>query len=431
MVQKNEMKKILFLGASSGTIDMLEYAKSIGCHTIVTDYLTPDKSIAKQLSDESWQISTSDLDTLELKCRDENIEAIVCGASEFNIDMYLELCKRLNIPSFCTPEAWHFARDKADFKNVCKKVGAPVPTDYYISNELSREELDTIVYPVMVKPVDRGGNTGISYCYNEDDLLKAIQLARSVTNSDKLVIERMLHGKEWWAGYAFAEGEASLVSLNALYSQPGEPANCYTLTTTVSDNVEKFIKEINPQIEQSLKAVGCKEGYAWVQVMLDEDGHFYIIEMGYRLTGESIQVPLKHLIGFDVSKWLVDLACGVRHTKKDLPKPQKHAFKECACAMHLFTNKAGVITEIEGWNEISQHNHIKTEQFRSNGQKLEKYATFGNVLFYTKSIEEMCDCIDYVNKTLHVLNENGEDMIIKYTNFDYLKNIYDDGRKGL
>jgi len=418
------MKKILMLGTSYGSCAMIQYAKDNGLYTIVTDYLPPDKSIAKKIADEYWMINTGDLDALEKKCREADVNAVICGISEFNLEMTMELCSRLGLPSYCTPEAWHYSRDKSDFKSVCKRIGAPVPEDYCVSDRLTADELDAVKFPVMVKPVDMSGNRGISYCYDKKDLVNAYKYARSVSKSDKIIVERMLHGKEWWAGYALAEGKASLLSLNAMYAQPGEPKNCYTITTTVTDNVKKFIEEINPKIEEVLRETGCREGFAWVQVMLDDDGCFYIIEMGYRLTGEMIFIPLKDLTGFDTIKWLVDIALGKKHTVADLPAPQTGAFSGCCCAMELWTNKAGVIKDVRGWDSITSDPRIKVETLHGIGSDMPKYRPFGNVLFTTSSIDEMCRLIDRVNKEIKVINEDGEDMVIKYTDFDYLKNVY-------
>ena len=77
------------------------------------------KSVAKLVADEYWMINTSELDILEKNCREEGVSAVICGVSEFNLEMAMELCKRLNLPSYCTPEAWHYSRDKADFKKLC------------------------------------------------------------------------------------------------------------------------------------------------------------------------------------------------------------------------------------------------------------------------------------------------------------------------
>ena len=182
------------LGTSAISCEMIRYAKSQGIYTIVTDYLEPDKSIAKKESDEYWMINTGDLDVLEKKCREEGVTAVICGISEFNLEMCMALCKRLGFPCYCTPEAWHYSRDKEDFKTLCKKLGAPVATDYYVSEALTDEELDRVVFPVVVKPVDMSGNRGVSYCYNKEDLREAYKYARSVSKSTKIIVERMLHG---------------------------------------------------------------------------------------------------------------------------------------------------------------------------------------------------------------------------------------------
>ena len=122
------MKKLLMLGTSYGTRLMLEYAKSQGVYTIVTDYQEPEHSPGKLIADEYWMINTGDLDALEAKCREENVNAVVCGISEFNLEMCMALCKRLGLPCYYTPEAWHYSRDKVDYKKLATSLGAPLAT---------------------------------------------------------------------------------------------------------------------------------------------------------------------------------------------------------------------------------------------------------------------------------------------------------------
>ena len=124
----------------------------------------------------------------------------------------------------------------------------------------------------------------------------------------------MLHGREWYSYYAIAQGEIRQIALNAMEKQPGELKNLYSFTTTVTDNIEKFNREINPAIKKILKAVGCREGIAWVQVMLDADDKFYIIEMGYRLPGDMPFIVYPDIFGFDSIKWLTDYARGINNT---------------------------------------------------------------------------------------------------------------------
>ena len=424
------MEKLLMLGTSYGTLDMLAYAKSRGVYTIVTDYLPPEQSPGKLFSDEYWMINTGDVDALEAKCREEGVTGVICGISEFNLEMCMELCKRLGKPCYCTPEAWHYSRDKVDFKELCRKLGAPLPTDYYVSEALTDEELDKVVFPVVVKPVDLSCNRGISYCNNKDELREAYKLARSMSKSDKIVVERMLKGEEWYSFYALAQGKVSLMGLCAMYAQPGEPKNCYSITSTISNHVESYIEQINPYMEKVLNAVGCREGIAWMQVMLDEDGKFYIIEMGYRLDGDMMYIPFKGLLGFDTTAWLVDYALGKINTPAELPKPQEHAYRRCASSYMLWTNKGGTIASIEGLDEIAAIPGIYVDSLARVGDEVHKYMPLGDILFDTDTIDETFDIIRRVNDTVSIKNTDGEDILIRYTDFDYLRNVYQEGLEG-
>lgn len=428
----NNMKqqKLLMLGTSLLSKEMVEYAKTQGVYTIVTDYLEPEKSRAKLVSDEYWMINVADVDTLEQKCREEGVTAVMCGISEFCLEVSMELCKRLGFPSYCTPEAWHFSRDKDDFKKLCIEVGAPIAKDYYLTDALTDEEIKLVEFPVVVKPVDMSGNRGISYCYNKEELIEAYKYARSVSKSDKIIVEKMLKGKEWYSNYAIVDGEIRLLTLNGMYAEPGHLKNLYSLTTTVSDNVERFCKEINPKIEEVLKKVGCKQGLAWVQVMLDEDDHFYIIEMGYRLPGDMTFIPYTEMFNLDVTKWLVDYALGIKKPISEMPANQTSAYKMCGCCYSLWTHKEGEIAEIKGVEEILSHKDFGYYSLNQVGSHMALHRPVGVVTFTSNDVEEMFEKIKLVNDTVSVIDTKGDDIIIRYTDFDYLRQIYIDGLNG-
>ena len=217
------MKKILFLGSNKGVFQMVSEANKLGYYTIVTDYLEPEMSNAKQIASEYWMLSTADIDALELKCKENSIGGIACGISGFNINSALELTKRLNLPFYCTRETRQKSLVKSDFKTMCKNAKVPVAKDFFVSNPPTELELSAIEFPVMVKAVDQGSNRGMSYCYKKEDILPAINYAHTFSKNEKFIIERMLHGVEYTAYYALANGDASLVCLYTDLSQPGTP----------------------------------------------------------------------------------------------------------------------------------------------------------------------------------------------------------------
>lgn len=419
------MKKLLMLGTSKGSCEMIEYAKSQGIYTIVTDPRRPEDSRAKLIADEYWMIDTSYIDVLEKKCIEEAIDGVCCGISTFCIPVVMELCKRLNLPTYCTPEAWHYTMNKYDFKKLCRENNVPVAKDYFVSNPPTDKEIEKIELPVMVKAVDQSANRGMSYCYKSEDIIPAINYAHTFSKNEKVVIERMLHGIEYTAYYALAEGEARLVCLFSDLSQPGTPGKCYAVNSTACDKLDLYLKEVHPYFINVIKHGGLKEGVCWIELMLDEDGHFYVIEMGYRMTGDMMAIPIKETCGFDSYKWLVDIAMGIKHTKEDLPSNQIVMPQKCGCSYILWSyDKEGVIDRIEGLDEICSIPGVSFAPDVRKGSRFTAHQYLLTFLFTESTVEKVCELIKKINDVIHVYDEDGNDVVLRYTDFTALENIY-------
>lgn len=413
-------KKLLMLGSTGrGTKELLLEANKRGIYTIITDNLSIEQSPTKKYADECWMISTSEIDLLEKKCREYNITAIMNGISTYNISVAMELCKRLALPCYATPDSWNYTIDKRAFKDLCISCNVPVAQDYYISKNPTEKELKKIVYPVVVKAIDQSANRGMSYCNNKDELLVACEYARSMSSSDTVIVERKLEGREYTAWYALAAGEVSLVNFASMYNQPGYPSNCYSVTTTHTNKLDKYLNEIDPNFKKALKQAGCKEGLAWIEMMLDKDGHFYVLETGYRMSGDMMARVHKHVSCFDTYAWLVDIASGKKHRAIDLPRTQEKEPRRCGCSYILWSEQEGVISKIEGLKEIASipNININIDGNLTVGNKVMKHQYLYVITFDTDDTYEMCDIIKKINETVKIFDENNEDIIIRYTDF--------------
>ena len=420
-----KQQKLLMLGTSKASCEMIEYAKSQGIFTIVTDYLQPEDSPAKLIADEYWMISCGDFDALEAKCRAEGVNGIVSGISTFCIPASIELCKRLGLQAYLTKEAWHYTMNKFDFKSLCRSCNVPVATDYFVSNPPTEDELSKIKFPVVVKAVDQSANRGMSYCNNEEEIIPAINYAHSFSKDSNVVIERMLHGVEYTAYYALADGEASLINLFSDLAQPGTPNNCYAVNSTACDKLDVYLKEIDPYFKDALKKGGMTNGVCWIELILDEDGHFYVIEMGYRMSGDMMAIPVCDVTGFNSYKWMIDFALGKKHIKADLPSPHSSLFKKCGCSYILWSiGKPGVVKEIEGLDKILSIPGVHLAPNVKPGSKFTAHQYLLTFTFTGDDVEYTCEMIDKINKSIKVITEDGEDAVMRFTDFDELRRIY-------
>ena len=69
--------------------------------------------------------------------------------------------------------------------------------------------------------------------------------------------------------------------------------------------------------------------------------------------------------------------------------------------------------------------HFYTQHYV--GETFPERRPLGVVGINADTIEEFCEKIDQINRTISILDENGEDVIIRFTDFDYLKKRYYDG----
>ncbi len=420
-------KKLLILGSDFGTYDLVTEARRMGIYTIVAD--TMETSPTKEAADEAWQISTTDYETLEKKIAEENVNAILAGASEFNLENVRYLCHKLGLPVYCdSDEAWSVARNKGKFKSLCKKHGVPVAQDYKLTDELSREELDQIVYPVVVKPVDMSGNRGVSFCANEEELVAGYKEARELSSNDNIIVERQLNGPEFTGYYVLADGEVSLSYYTSAHHQKGELHNLYTLEDITDHRLKQYMDEVNEGLKKVFKEAGCREGVCWIECMYDDDGHFYVLEMGYRLAGPVLYVMYEKCSGFNTMRWQIETAFGVKHTPEMLPA-EPPVFKQCVASYNLFTNQAGVVHEFVGLDRLLAMDNILVDFPKREGGEVRYHANMGVIRIFAENAQELCDTVAKINSFFFINNEKGENMFIKFDSFDEIIDEYEEGLK--
>ena len=416
-------KTLLVLGSDYGTIDLVREAHKMGMFVIVADLM--ESSPTKQEADEAWLISTTAIDVLETKCREVGVCGIVAGASDLNTSCSRELSARLGLPKICdNNRAWEIACNKRFFKKLCLEVGAPVAKDYYITSTDNEKELDAVTFPVVVKPVDNSGNRGMSYCNNKKELIEAYKYARSISDNDSIIVEKELHGPEFAAHYVVAEGEARLLYFGSEHHQPGQRNNQYSLVYTTSAYLGHFLKEVNGTLIEVFKRAGCRDGIVWVECIRDDDGHFYLFEMGYRLGATMLYTWYEKVMGFNSIRWLIECATGIKHTIADLPQGLARPWKATSASYHLFSLREGRVACIKGLETIEKMPNVIIDIPKRGGHTVPPHVCIGVIRIYGKDCNHLCETIEYINSHLRIEDSLGENMIILFDDFESIKSEY-------
>lgn len=421
---KDNKKKLLFLGSNFASAELVLEAKKMGIYTIVTDYLETEKSAAKLAADETWKISTGDLDALELKCREEGISAVLSGASDFNTEKAMCLSNRLGLPFYCDEKAWSYSRNKRAFKDLCKSVGAPVAKDYYVSDALTEEELNKISFPVVVKPIDMEGSKGVSFCNDRKELIEAYHRVQQISSSKTVIVEQVLKGEELGVFYAMKDGRIYLDECRKTIVKQGEVNYCFPVYVPVNDYIlERFMEKGHPFILKVLEKIGCKEGICNMQCFFDEEAdEVYLMEMGYRISGDLYYLLAPKVGGFDSLSWLLETALGYEHSEENFLELQEKRYSGYKCCYNLLSSKEGVIAEIKGLNRIREMiPDVNISMARREGDQVARYNYLGEIVIASDSKEEVCTFLRIINDNLEIFDTTGENMVTYYTDYNNVR----------
>ena len=297
-----ETRKLLVLGGKPiASCDIVNYAKEIGVYTIVTDNLSVNESPAKQIADESWDISTADTDKLQLMVIQNNIDAVFTGAHEFNISKTQELANRCNLPFYTTREQLEATSIKSLYKKLFKEFDLPVVPEFQLG-DITKSD-----YPVIVKPVDGSGGYGISICNNKEELELGVEHAKTFSNKSKILIEKYINDKEVTIFYLLQNGNIYLSAMADRHTHSFDK-NIIPLPVLYdfpSKHLDMFIDKQNDKTINALKSIGLKDGMLFIQAFVNDDEFIYY-DIGYRLTGTQEYNIREKVCGYNPLKMMVD-----------------------------------------------------------------------------------------------------------------------------
>ena len=165
------MKRILILGSAHSSYEVVKQANQLGYYTIVVSNAPGE---ASEIANEFVQIDLKEKSVLINYIKENKIDGIFTGPSEFLTKTMIDLCEASGLRCYASSEQWDICQNKRAFKDLCLKFGVPCVPDFKVKEEPLPEEISKIQFPVIVKPVDSHSSRGIRVCQNEQELRDAI-----------------------------------------------------------------------------------------------------------------------------------------------------------------------------------------------------------------------------------------------------------------
>lgn len=409
---RHDGKTLLILGATAYSINVIKTAKAMGARTIVVDPVKGAK--AKKFADKYFDVDTTDIDTLYKIALEEKVDGVFTGYSDVNLFSCRSLCDRLGLPFYGSLENLKKTTDKLLFKEMCRKYGVGTVPQY------KEEDLETVPYPIIIKPADSWGSKGISVCYSYADTADAVVKARKYSKTSQIIVEKYMGACDVVNfDYVMQEGKILLSAVGDRYVNT-EQKGLSPLTAAgvyPSKYLKEYIERQDANVKEMFYQEGMHNGTAFIQAFFDGE-QFYVFEMGYRTGGGQGSVPLKVICDLDYVEFLINFAFTGKMSDKDLSQYANPDYDKRSCALVVIL-KSGVIGKIEGLDAIAAlPQNINITQFYDEGEEVVQ-SVIGNLgqslcrmHFVADNWQELYEAVQFANKTLKVTSTEGENMIV-------------------
>jgi biotin carboxylase len=170
--------------------------------------------------------------------------------------------------------------------------------------ELYKENL---LFPLIVKPVDRSGSKGVTKVIKYEELLSAIELSLKDSICKQAIIEEFIDGIEVSVETISFRGIHHILTITDKVTS-GNPHFVELEHHQPSELDENIQNEIYAETLKALDALEIKYGASHAEFIISEKG-IYITEVGARMGGDFIGSDLVYLsTGYDFLKGVIDIS---------------------------------------------------------------------------------------------------------------------------
>ncbi|MBC6361133.1 carbamoyl-phosphate synthase large subunit [Lactobacillus apis] len=329
MPKRTDIKKIMVIGSGPiiiGQAAEFDYSGTQAClalreegyevvlvnsnpATIMTDTTIADKVYIEPLT----------VDSVSRIIRQEYPDAILPTlGGQVGLNMALSLAEtgildELNIELLGTKlESIEQAEDREKFKELCQKLGEPVPPSKSVKTVQEALDFgDEIGYPIIVRPAFTMGGTGGGICNDSEELASVAKNGLELSPVTECLIEKSI------AGYKEIEFEvmrdhddnAMIVCCMENFDPVGIHTGdsiVFSPSQTLSDKEYQMLRDCSLRLIRALKI----EGGCNVQLALDPNSFDYdVIEVNPRVSRSSALAS--KATGYPIAKMAAKIAVGL------------------------------------------------------------------------------------------------------------------------
>lgn len=419
-------KKLLVLAGQDVHRKLVETSMQMGVYTIVADYL--ENSSCKRIADESSMLSILDVDGIVKFCKEKRIDGIANCCNDPASKIVQQVSEKMGYPNIGTYDQVNTFTNKELFKKEC------ILHDIDVIQEFSVEEVKKgiVEFPVLVKPIDSRGSRGSTICESLDQFDDAYKTAQNASTSGRVLIEKYMRGhQELSITYVVIEGEPYLISVGDRHSGRREDNVDKILSCMIQPSwfISSYLQNVDFKVKQLIKDSGIQNTAVFMQGFVDGDT-VRMFDPGYRFAGNEYERAYAVATGINPMESIITYALTGHMEDFGGKYEGSYDLNGMVAVQYMVNGRPGVITKYIGVEDVEKHPNVIYVGYKYEiGDKIEntgstKHRIFDITFLVNRTKEAVNEVVDFVNKNLKVLDENGEDMVVSRFDFRDYSHLY-------
>ncbi len=400
--------KALIIAGGLPQIELIRQLKARGIETVLAD--GSEKAIAAPYADRFRVIPIFDIEAVKALAVEEQADFLITVCADQVLLVVAQVSEMLGLPCYIDYQTGQDVSDKLRMKRIFVENG--IPTSRYVEvRSLDDPAVETLHYPLVVKPVDAYSSRGVRKAENRAELEQYYAEAAQISRSGGVIIEEFFAGEEISVDAFVVNGKAKLlcVSNSDKILDDGRFVifrGRYPASSGIGEGVTEKIEEICQKIADAFHLVNAP-----LLVQLLSDGtNVSVLEFCARTGGNMKYLLIKYSCGVDVIGATIDLFL------RKVPVIEPRDTGNAVVVNDFIYCKPGIFDHLEGFEEmrrrglINEYHAVRAPGFEARGVTSSSDRIAGmNIV--AQSVEEFNEKQRIIVENVRVIDTEGKDIM--------------------
>ena len=342
-------RTVLFVGAGRHQRRAILRAKELGLRVVAVDRNADALGLPE--ADVAEIVDFSDVQAVLEVARKHAPDGVLTVSADRAVPVVAAVAEALGLPGIGTETA-HLMTHKIAMRRRLAEAGVPQPRFAAVRTlHEGHAALEAVGLPAVLKPADSGGQRGLFLLNSADDLDFQLHRALAESPGEEAIVESFHEGLEL-NGLALARGgDVVPLTLSDRLRPPGIGFGVGWIHVYPARIYGDVLEEAERVVRHAVHALGLRDGIAFPQLLVGEDGSVRVVEVAARIPGGQMADLARHAIGLDLVEIALRQALGVE-VPDELARPR---FSQ-PLAIRFLTAEPGPLPTgvVRGWSGLER-----------------------------------------------------------------------------